>query len=59
MKTCSVCGQPFDPAQQPTDPAEEAGVFLAKELYGDAGSLCLPCLANRGRLGMMYLREFD
>jgi len=59
VKTCSVCRQPFDPARQPTDPAEQAGDFLAREVFADAGRLCLQCLANRGRLGMMYLREFD
>jgi len=59
MKTCSVCGKPFDPAQPPTEPAEQAGAFMARELYGDTGELCLPCLASRGRLGMMYLHEFD
>jgi len=59
MKTCSVCKKKFDPDRQPSDPAEQAGLFLARELYDDAEQLCLQCLANRGRLGMMYLREFD
>jgi len=59
MKTCSICGQEFDPAQEATAPAEQAGAFMARELYGDADQLCLQCLANRGRLGMMYLHEFD
>jgi len=59
VKTCSVCGKPFDPAQEPASPAEQAGAFLARELYQDADQVCLLCLANRGRLGMMYLREFD
>ena len=59
MKTCSVCKKEFDPTRQPTDPAEQAGVFFAREMYDDADKLCLKCLANRGQLGMMYLREFD
>lgn len=59
MKTCVICCQVFDPEQQPTDPAEQAGLFLARELYADAGRLCLACLASRGQLGMMYLREYD
>ena len=59
MITCTVCGKLFDPERQPTEPAEQAGLFLAREMYRDAGRVCLPCLASRGRLGMMYLREFD
>ena len=59
MKTCSVCGKPFDPAVEPTTPAQEAGAFLAREVYGDCGEVCLDCLANRGTLGLMYCREFD
>jgi hypothetical protein len=59
MKRCTVCGQAFDPAAAANDPAQEAGMFLARELYGDAGELCPSCLASRGVLGMMYCREFD
>ena len=59
MKTCSVCMKEFDPDRRPATPAEEAGLFLARELYGDAGELCPACLANRGQLGMMYCREFS
>jgi hypothetical protein len=59
VKTCSVCKQSYDPEQQPTEPAEQAGDFFAREMYDDADQLCLTCLANRGQLGMMYLREFD
>lgn len=58
MKACKVCGKPFDPKAAASDPAQEAGAFLARELYGDAGDLCPLCLANRGTLGMMYCREF-
>ncbi|MHB1397183.1 MAG: hypothetical protein ACYDAI_09050 [Trichloromonadaceae bacterium] len=58
MKDCSICGQTFDPEQKPLCPDQEAGVFLAAELYNDVGQLCLACLGNRGKLGMMYCTEF-
>lgn len=59
MKICKICGKSFDPEEPLDDPAQEAGAFLARELWGDAGELCPKCLANRGMLGMMYCREFD
>lgn len=58
-KICRVCRISFDPGDQSSDPAEELGRFLAREQFGDADQLCRACLANRGRLGMMYLRERD
>jgi hypothetical protein len=57
VKICSVCKQEFDPNQIPGTPAEEAGAFMAKEMWQDAGDLCPACLAARGVLGMMYCRE--
>jgi hypothetical protein len=57
-KECKVCAQSFDPEAAAADPAQEAGAFLARELYDDAGDLCPQCLASRGTLGMMYCREF-
>lgn len=57
MKTCAVCGKEYDPELHPETPAEEAGAFMARELWDDAGELCPACLANRGVLGMMYCRE--
>lgn len=57
MTTCAVCGKAFDPERPPATPAEEAGAFMARELWADAGELCPECLANRGTLGMMYCRE--
>lgn len=54
MKTCLICNSSFDPSIPPSEPAEEAGAFLAREKYGDAGELCLDCLAARGTLAMMY-----
>ncbi|MDY0269892.1 hypothetical protein [Trichloromonas sp.] len=57
MKICAVCGKEFDPDRPPETPAEEAGAFMARELWDDVGELCPECLANRGTLGMMYCRE--
>lgn len=59
MTICKVCKKPFDPDQPPADAAQEAGAFLARELWHDAGELCPTCLANRGTLGMMYCREYN
>jgi hypothetical protein len=59
MKRCTICDGVFDPAAPIADPAAEAGVFMARELYADADQLCPRCLANRGVLGMMYCRELD
>ncbi|MCM2264481.1 MAG: hypothetical protein NDI73_04720 [Desulfuromonadales bacterium] len=55
MIDCVICGSGFDPAAVSlADPAVEVGHILALEKYGDAGTICMPCLANRGRLAMMY-----
>lgn len=55
MTTCTICREAFDPATLSlADPAVEVGHILALEKYGDAGAVCSPCLANRGRLAMMY-----
>jgi hypothetical protein len=52
---CSICTGRFDPATvMMDDPAVEVGYILAREKYNDAGTVCTPCLANRGRLAMMY-----
>ena len=60
MKECKCCRKGFDPDQQITDPAQIAGQLLAEQDYGDAGQLCLDCLASRGRLAMMYRSDcFD
>ncbi len=59
MAVCTVCKKPFDPSQAPLTPAQEAGAFMAKELWGDEGQLCPSCLENRGTLGMMYCREIS
>jgi hypothetical protein len=55
MIDCSICEGKFDPAGiSLADPAVEVGHILAVEKYGDAGTVCAPCLATRGRLAMMY-----
>lgn len=55
MTNCAICNCPFDPASiSCADPAVEVGHILAVEKYGDAGTVCAPCLASRGRLAMMY-----
>lgn len=59
MNECRLCHAPFDPAAPVTDPAVEAGLFWAQEFYGDGDQICHGCLASRGRLGLMYCREFD
>jgi len=51
---CRLCQQAFDPHQRLDLPEEQAGLLLAQEEYGDAGTLCAACLASRGRLAMMY-----
>ncbi len=58
MKNCSICKAAFDPALKQTDPAAEAGAFMAQGEWDDEGELCTQCLKSRGILGMMYCREF-
>jgi len=60
VSSCSICGNDLSTSSPEVDtPAQEAGRFLAQELWGDEGQLCSRCLVNRGILGMMYCREFD
>ena len=54
MIPCRHCGEEFDPENLPENASVEAGLILAAERYGDAGEVCANCLANRGRLAMMY-----
>jgi hypothetical protein len=51
---CKHCGEEFDPENLPNDAAVQAGQILAEERFDDAGKVCANCLANRGRLAMMY-----
>ncbi len=60
MKECCLCHKLFDPEQPAREPDQLAGQHLAESEYGDAGQLCLNCLASRGRLAMMYRSDcFD
>lgn len=58
LKRCRFCQKAFDPAQPYEDPAQQAGLIMAQEEYGDAGDVCGDCLASRGRLAMMYRSDF-
>ncbi|MBI2354387.1 MAG: hypothetical protein HYV06_05050 [Deltaproteobacteria bacterium] len=58
MKSCSICAKEFDEAGERSEYAE-AGEWLAGEVWGDAGELCLTCLENRARLVMMYCPEYN
>jgi hypothetical protein len=58
LKSCRFCHKDYD-LQQPFDePAQQAGLILAEEEYGDAGEICGDCLASRGRLAMMYRSDY-
>ncbi len=54
QQQCILCNHLFDPDQPLVEPAEIAGLHLARQEYGDAGKVCPDCLASRGRLAMMY-----
>ena len=58
VKTCRLCSKEFDSNQTLEDPAQQAGLILAEEEYGDAGDICDDCLASRGRLAMMYRSDY-
>lgn len=51
---CTVCTKPFLPTESRSI-FEEAGEWLAGELWQDAGTLCPLCLENRAKLAMMYV----
>ena len=59
MKTCTVCKKEFDPDEKGSEPAVEMGTFLGDNVLKDGEDLCPTCLASRGTLGMMYLRNLD
>ena len=59
MKTCTVCKKEFDPEEKRSEPAVELGAFLGDNVLKDGEVLCPRCLANRGVLGIMYLRNLD
>jgi hypothetical protein len=58
MKICSICQAEFD-EHAPSSLYGEAGEWLAKEMWDDAGELCQSCLENRARLAMMYCHEMN
>ena len=58
LKSCRLCNKDYDPQQALEEPAQQAGLIMAQEEYGDAGELCADCLASRGRLAMMYRQDY-
>lgn len=58
MKNCTICHVDFD-ENAPATIFSEAGEWLAKEVWRDAGDLCPRCLENRARLAMMYCHEYN
>ncbi len=54
MKQCRICGESFDENADVASLFQEAGEWLAEEIWQDAGELCPRCLENRARLVMMY-----
>lgn len=59
MKICTVCKVEFDETAELTGPYQEAGEWLAGEVWQDAGELCSQCLENRARLAMMYAHDLN
>jgi hypothetical protein len=57
-KTCDICGNCYDDSA-PLSEFAEAGEWLAKEVWLDAGKLCPVCLENRTRLVLMYCPEYN
>jgi len=59
MKQCSICGSPFDENAEVSSVFQEAGEWLAGEVWQDAGELCPCCLENRAQLAMMYAHDYN
>jgi hypothetical protein len=57
--TCGICGALFGGEEGERSPFLEAGEFLAKEKWNDAGKLCPRCLESRALLTIMYDPEFS
>jgi hypothetical protein len=57
MKQCSICGAEFDEHSEVSSVFQEAGEWLAEEIWQDAGELCPRCLENRAHLAMMYAHD--
>jgi len=58
LKPCRFCNKEYDPQQSLHDPAQQAGLIMAQEEYGDTEEICGDCLASRGRLAMMYRQDY-
>ena len=57
MKKCSICSMEFDENVKASSVFQEAGEWLAEEIWKDAGELCPGCLENRAHLAMMYAHD--
>lgn len=58
LKNCRFCGKEYDSNQSLDEPAQQAGLIMAQEEYGDADDICADCLSSRGRLAMMYRSDY-
>lgn len=59
MKQCSICGLEFDETAEVDSLFQEAGEWLAEEIWKDTGELCPRCLENRAHLAMMYAHDLN
>ena len=59
MRICSVCGVSFDENEAKSSVYQEAGEWLAEEVWQDGGELCQACLESRAKLAMMYCLDLD
>lgn len=59
MTDCRICGKPFDETAPQETVFQEAGNWLAEEVWQDDGAICPQCLENRARLALMYCLELD
>ncbi|CAH2032257.1 hypothetical protein [Trichlorobacter ammonificans] len=57
MKRCTLCREEFDETVPVSSIFQEAGAWLAEEVWRDGGELCPRCLENRARLVMMYAHD--
>lgn len=59
MKNCSVCGVSFDENDAKSSVYQDAGEWLAEEIWQDSGDLCPNCLESRAKLALMYCHDLD
>ena len=57
VRVCTMCKSEYDETALRSGYAE-AGEWLAREVWSDAGELCPLCRENRARLTMMYCQEY-